>query len=197
MEIHIRKRKMLVTMLTLLLAVAAFAHDKKKQADRAMIEKMEAVPCGAKERGIAGLGAVWASVGVTHVNSDEKLCPQYLLRTDDMEYHVRPLEHKHPVILPVGQEAEFKVKKDKLDMRVPEGNGDSRKKRHYQVVAMKPIDHSETSAPAKYDVPRKDYGGKTAADTNYPGQDRAQTSGQPSSVRVVVARCRETDGGNC
>ena len=47
---------------------------------------------------------------------------------------------------------------------------------------MKPIDHSETSAPAKYDVPRKDYGGKMA-DTNYPVQDRAQTSGQPSSVR--------------
>lgn len=43
------------------------------------------------------------------------------------------------MILPVGQEAEFKGKKDKLDLRVPEGNGESRKHRHYQVVAMKPI----------------------------------------------------------
>ena len=131
---------------------------------------MEAVPCGAKERGLAGLGAVWGSVGVTHVNSDEKLCPQYLVRSDSMEYHVRPLDHKHPVILPVGQEAEFKVKKDKLDMRVPEGNSDSRKMRHYQVVAMKLIDHSETQAPAKYDVPRRDKGGRPVADTNSASQ---------------------------
>ncbi len=170
METLMNRKTLFVTMLALLFAAPAFAHDQKKHADRAMIEKMEAVPCGAKERGLAGLGAVWGSVGVTHVNSDEKLCPQYLLRTDDMEYHVRPLDHKHPVILPVGQEAEFKVKKDKLDLRVPEGNGEGRKTRHYQVVAMKPIDHSETPAPAKYDVPRRDDGGRPVADTNSAGQ---------------------------
>src|SRR5580658_1442788 len=134
----------LISMLTLLLVLPGFAGDRKKHANRAMIEKMEAVPCGAHERGLTGLGSVWASVGVTHVNSDEKLCPQYLLRTDDMEYHVRPLDHKHPVILPIGKEAEFKVAKDKFDMRIPDGD---RKTRHYQVVAMKPIDHSDTSAP--------------------------------------------------
>jgi len=104
--------KLLITMLALLLGVPAFARDKKKHADRAMIEKMEAVPCGAKERGLTGLGSVFGSVGVTHVNSDEKLCPQYLLRTDDMEYHVRPLDHKHPILLPVGQEGEYKLKQD-------------------------------------------------------------------------------------
>ncbi len=49
----------------------------------AMIEKMEGVPCGAKERGLTGLGSVFASVGATRVDSDEKLCPQYMLRTDD------------------------------------------------------------------------------------------------------------------
>ena len=55
-----------------------------------------------------GLGSIWASVGATHIDSDEKLCPQYMLRTDDLEYHVRPMDHKHPVILPVGKEVEFK-----------------------------------------------------------------------------------------
>jgi hypothetical protein len=168
METRMNSKMLFVAMLALLSASPALARDKKKHDNVAMIEKMEAVPCGAKERGVAGLGAVWASVGVTHVNSDEKLCPQYLLRTDDMEYHVRPLD-KHPLILPVGQEAEFKVKKDKIDMRVPEGNSDSRKTHHYQVVAMKPIDHSETAATenSKYDVPRKDYGDKPLAEKSY------------------------------
>jgi hypothetical protein len=154
----------LVGLLALLVAVPGFAGDKKKHPNRAMIEKMEAVPCGARERGLTGLGSVFASVGVTAVNSDEKLCPQYLLRTDDMEYHVRPLDHKHPDILPVGKEGEFKVTKDRLDMRVPEGD---RKMHHYQVVAMKPIDHSEVPSPAKYDQPQQKYMDKSLADKNY------------------------------
>jgi hypothetical protein len=128
---------------------------KKKHAQRAMIEKMEAVPCGAKERGLTGLGSIWASVGATHVDSDEKLCPQYLLRTDDMEYHVRPLDHKHPRLLPIGQEGEFKISKDVLEMKIPDGD---HKKRRYQVVAMKPIDHSDSpevgSNKMKYDKPQ-------------------------------------------
>jgi hypothetical protein len=151
-------------MLALLLAVPGFAGDKKKHPNRAMIEKMEAVPCGAKEHGVTGLGSVWASVGITSVNSDEKLCPQYMLRTDDMEYHVRPLDHKHPVLLLVGQEGEFKLAKDKLDMRIPDGD---HKVRHYQIVAMKPIDHSDVPSPAKYDPPRRDNAEKPLANTNY------------------------------
>jgi hypothetical protein len=172
-------KTLLITMLALLFAFPALAHDKKKHADRAMIEKMEAVPCGAKEHGLTGLGSVWASVGITSVNSDEKLCPQYLLRSDDMEYHVRPLDHKHPVILPIGKEAEFKVAKDKFDMRIPDGD---RKMRHYQVVAMKPIDHSQTAAPesSKYDVPSKDYGDKPLADKNYQDKNMATPAVQPN-----------------
>jgi hypothetical protein len=132
----------LVTMLfALLLAVPVFGRDKKHDA-RGMIEKMEAVPCGAKERGLNGIGSVFGSVGATHIDSDEKLCPQYLVRTDDMEYHIRPLEHKHPVILPVGKEGEFRISKDVMVMRIPDGD---HKKRRYQVVVMKPIDHSATA----------------------------------------------------
>ena len=146
-------KAVLTTIVCLTLAIPVFAG--KKHGQRAMIEKMEAVPCGAKERGLTGLGSVWASVGATHVDTDEKLCPQYLLRTDDMEYHVRPLDHKHPRLLPIGQEGEFKVSKDVLEMRIPDGD---RKKRRYQVVAMKPIDHSDSpevgSYRMKYDRPQ-------------------------------------------
>lgn len=131
---------------TILLALAlpgvAAAKDKKKHAERGMLEKMEAVPCGARERGITGLGSVFASAGIEHVNSDEKLCPQYLLRTDEMEYHIRPTDGKHPVVLPVGKEGEFKIKNDKMFLKVPEGD---RKTRTYQVVAMKPVSTGENT----------------------------------------------------
>jgi len=170
----------LISMLALLLAVPGFAKDRKKHANRVMIEKMEAVPCGAKEHGLTGLGSLWGSVGIAHVNSDEKLCPQYLLRSDDMEYHVRPLDHKHPRILPIGKEGEFKVSKDKFDMRVPDGD---HKMRHYQVVAMKPIEHPETPTPASYksDGPRRDYVDKPLADKNYADKNITKNPEKPNN----------------
>jgi len=134
-----------VMMAALLLtqALPAVAKDKKKQPNRGMLEKMEAVPCGAKERGLTGLGSIFGSVGVTHVNSDEKLCPQYLLRTDEMEYHIQPADRKHPVVLPVGKEGVFKIKKDRMLLKVPEGD---RKTRSYYVVAMKPINSDDSNS---------------------------------------------------
>jgi hypothetical protein len=136
-----------IVVAALVLAAAVPASGgKKKHGERAMIEKMEAVPCGAKEKGITGLGSVFASAGIEHVNSDEKLCPQYLLRTDEMDYHVRPLDKKHPVILPVGQEGEFRIDKDRLYLRIADGD---RKTRAYQVVAMKPTGADPDKAAAK------------------------------------------------
>src|SRR5258708_16192774 len=130
MKINIAMLSALVLAVAIPIPLHAGDKHKKKQPDRGMLEKMEAVPCGAKERGLTGLGSVFGSVGVQHVNSEEKLCPQYLFRTDEMEYEIRPLDHKHPVVLPVGHEAEFKVKDDKMSLKVPDG-GDG-KRREYK-----------------------------------------------------------------
>jgi hypothetical protein len=92
-------------------------------------------------------------VGVTHVNSDEKLCPQYLLRTDENEYEIRPTA-KHPTLLQVGHEAEFKVKKDVIFLKVRDG--DDRKTRSYQVVGIKPTNpdsDSQKSSSAQSNQP--------------------------------------------
>ena len=126
----------LAVALILLAAAPAYAGGKKKnQQERAMLEKMDAVPCGAKQRGLSGLGSFWASVGITAVNSNEKLCPQYLLRTDDMDYRIRPMNLKHPEVLPIGHEIVFKIKKDRMLLKVPDGD---KKMRAYEVVAMEP-----------------------------------------------------------
>lgn len=133
----------IVPCMALLLAIPAAARDKKKHVQRAMVENMVAVPCGAKSHGITGIGSLWASAGLEHVNSDEKLCPQYLLRTDDMEYMIRPQDRKHPVLLPVGQEGEFKIKKDRLFMKVVDGD---KKTRAYQVVSINQLSSTENAA---------------------------------------------------
>lgn len=145
---------LLVGVLVILAAsTIGYAKDKKKRGDRGMLENMQAVPCGAKERGITGLGSVFASVGVTKVSSDEKLCPQYLLRSDQMEYHIRPVDTKHGVLLPVGQEAVFKVKKNILYLKVPDGEKEYRKTRKFHVVAMSPMNPGSTTEHTGYRSP--------------------------------------------
>jgi hypothetical protein len=126
----------------LMAAVPITAGAKKNEPQRAMLEKMEAVPCGAKQKGLTGLGSFWASVGVTHVNSDEKLCPEYLLRSDEMDYRIRPTDMKHAVVLPVGHEVIFKIEKNHMLVRVPEGD---KKMRPYEVVSMQPPSSSQSS----------------------------------------------------
>ena len=131
-----RAKASLIAGLIMISAIpAAGGGNKKKQPERALLEKMEAVPCGAKEKGITGLGTPWGSAGVTHVNNEEKLCPQYMVITDDMEYHIRPTDKKHPVVLPVGKEIVFKIKKDHMILRVADGD---KKEMTYTVVAMNP-----------------------------------------------------------
>src|SRR5580658_10492884 len=132
-------KKSLIAALLLLLAVPSIAVAKDKKGQVGMLESMQSVPCGAKERGVTGLGSMVASLGVEHVNSHEQLCPQYLLRTDGMDYHIRPLDLKHPVVLPIGKEAEFKIKKDRLFLRVADGDKKGKEKPlEYQVVSMQP-----------------------------------------------------------
>jgi hypothetical protein len=142
-------KRSLITVLSLVLAVSSIVQgkDKKKHGDRGMLESMQSVPCGAKERGLAGLGSVFGSVGVQHVNSHEQLCPQYLLRTDEMDYHIRPLDMKHADVLPVGHEAEFKIKKDRLFLKVPDGD---KKTRPYQVVSMQPVESDNKTEATGY-----------------------------------------------
>jgi hypothetical protein len=150
------KLKSFAVVLPLVLATVlpVCARDKKnKVSDRAMLEKMDAVPCGTTQKGVTGLGSIWASVGITHLSANEKLCPRYLLRTDEMEYEIQPAEKKHPAILPVGHEVVFKIKKDHMVVRCADADEGDKKSRDYEVVAMKPTETGPQEASAKPDKP--------------------------------------------
>jgi hypothetical protein len=165
-----------------------FAADAdKKGLERGMLEKMETVPCGARQRGFTGLGSVWASVGITSVNSNEKLCPQYVLRTDELEYEIRPTDAKHPVVLPIGREGQFKVKKDRVYLMVETGS--DRKMRAYQVVGVKQTNAESTAAQdssaseshtqASPDVKEPDTKSSPAENNKTPGTDQTPDTTRP------------------
>ena len=70
-----------------------------------------------------------------HKSTEELLCQEYVLRADHVIYRIRPKDGKHPVLLPIGETAEFRIDKDKLILRVPEAND---KEHEYSVISVAP-----------------------------------------------------------
>jgi hypothetical protein len=106
------------------------------------IVQMDAVACGYDENsGKSVLGEVIGTDNA-HKKTKEMLCQEYVLRSDRVIYRIRPRDEKHPVLLPVGEAAEFRLQKDKLYLRLNELDG---KERDYSVVSMTPTENSATN----------------------------------------------------
>ena len=116
----------------LVLAGMAVAEDRHFYSKGTLAE-MSSVECGLDEN--SGKGLVGEIIGTdsAHKKTRQMLCPEYVLKTDRVVYHIRPRDEKHPALLPVGQDAEFRMKKEVMVLRVPEGDN---KERTYTVVSM-------------------------------------------------------------
>ncbi|HWC18469.1 MAG TPA: hypothetical protein VG498_15715 [Terriglobales bacterium] len=120
----------------LLLASFAVAKDEPVFHQIGLISNMDAVPCGVEENsGKSFAGEILGTDGA-HKKSREMLCQEYVLKTDRVVYRIRPRDEKHPVLLPVGEHAQFRIKKDKLLLAVPELDG---KEREYSVTSIQMI----------------------------------------------------------
>ncbi|HLB86126.1 MAG TPA: hypothetical protein VJK29_00590, partial [Terriglobales bacterium] len=75
-----------------------------------------------------------------HKKTHALLCQEYLLQTDHVIYRIRPKDEKHPVLLPVGGKAQFRLEKDKMILRVEDLDD---KDRNYIVVSMTPREDSK------------------------------------------------------
>ncbi len=97
--------------------------------------RMDSTSCGLQEKGSKSLtGEILGTDGQSK-KTQEMLCQEYVLQSDRVVYRIRPKDDKHPVLLPIGETAQFRIHKDKLILRVPESDG---KEREYIVVSMTP-----------------------------------------------------------
>ena len=117
---------------TLALAVQA----KEPPAyEKAVLVQMDSSTCGYAEKdGKTIAGEIFGTDG-QHKNTKQLLCQEYVLQTDKVTYRIQPKDDKHPVLLPVGETAQFRIHKDKMLLRVPESDG---KEREYIVLSMTP-----------------------------------------------------------
>jgi hypothetical protein len=113
--------------------------------DKGKLVKMESVPCGSVQSGGKGVAGELLGTDSSKTQTQELLCEDYTLETKDVVYRIRPKDIKHPVLLPIGGEVDFRLHKDELLLRVPEGDD---KERAYQVLSMSPRTDSDSSKPS-------------------------------------------------
>jgi hypothetical protein len=102
---------------------------------KGVLTQMDSSSCGYAEKdGKTIAGEIFGTDG-QHKNTKVVLCQEYVLQTERVTYRIRPKDDKHPVLLPVGETAQFRIHKDKLLLRVPEADG---KEREYFVLSMTP-----------------------------------------------------------
>lgn len=126
--------KMKILMMAILLASLAQAKEPKPHQSGTLLQ-MDSAECGVDEN--SGKSFVGEMVGTdsAHKKTHALLCQEYVLQSDSVIYRIRPVDEKHPVLLPVGQTAQFRIRKDKMLLQVEDVDA---KEREYSVVSMTP-----------------------------------------------------------
>ena len=107
---------------SILLAATAYGEEPKAYQSGKLVQ-MDAVSCSARK-------------------TQEPLCQEYLLQSDKVDYRIRPSDTKHTVLLPVGEQAQFRLEKNKMLLRMEDIDN---KDREYIVVSMTPRSDDNTA----------------------------------------------------
>jgi hypothetical protein len=134
-----KKACSLVVCLLLGSICAAKEHDYQKGT----LVRMDSSACGMQAKDSKSITGELLGTDSQNKKTQEVLCQEYTLQTEKLTYRIRPKDEKHPALLPIGETAQFRIQKDKLLLRVPEGDG---KEREYVVVSMTP--RQDTAAQA-------------------------------------------------
>ena len=135
---------MKIRTIAICLLFAGVCSAKEHDYQHGTLLRMDSSSCGTQEKGSKTVaGEIFGTDG-QHKQTQEMLCQEYILQSDQVVYRIRPKDDKHPVLLPIGETAQFRINKDKLILRVPESDG---KEHEYIVVSMSPRD--KDAAPAQ------------------------------------------------
>jgi len=106
-----------------------------KAHESGTLPQMESVQCGYDENSGKSIAGELLGTDSAHKKTHAVLCQEYVVQSEKITYRIRPRDEKRPVLLPVGERAQFRMDKDKMKLRVEDLDG---KERDYQVVSMRP-----------------------------------------------------------
>lgn len=130
---------------TILLAATAQAKDAKHYESGQLLQ-MDSVECGYDEKDGKSLAGEMLGTDSGHKKTHALLCQEYLLQSERVIYRIRPKDEKHPVLLPVGERAQFRMDKEKMKLRVEDLDD---KERDYVVVSMTPRADGKSTTSAR------------------------------------------------
>jgi len=130
-----------------LLIALAQAKDVKVHESGTLLQ-MNSVECGFDQKSAKSFAGELLGTDSEHRKTYQLLCQEYVLRSDRLDYHIRPRNEKHPVLLPVGGRVQFRMVKDKMRLRIEDLDD---KEREYVVVSMIPRTDNNTKTTAAID----------------------------------------------
>jgi hypothetical protein len=107
--------------------------------------QMDSVECGVDENSGKSITGELIGTDSAHKKTHELLCQEYVLQSAHILYRIRPKDDKRPVLLPVGEKAQFRIEKDKMMLSVEDLDS---KEREYNVVSMTPRSENKTPEAA-------------------------------------------------
>ncbi|GAC1438001.1 MAG: hypothetical protein NVS9B5_37830 [Terriglobales bacterium] len=130
---------------TLLVLVGMVQAREAKHFQSGTLLTMDSAECGLDENSGKSFAGEILGTDSAHKKPHTLLCQEYVVQTDRVIYRIRPREEKHPVLLPVGEKAQFRMDKDKMVLRVEDLDD---KEPAYTVVSMTPRSGTKTSQNA-------------------------------------------------
>lgn len=133
-------------LILLLLLVPTLEAKNIKVHESGTLLRMESVECGYDENSGKSFTGELLGTDSAHKKTHSLLCQEYVLQSDRIMYRIRPRDEKHPVLLPVGERAQFRMDKDKMKLRVEDLDS---KERDYIVVSMTQREEGGSKAMAR------------------------------------------------
>src|SRR5215472_14623386 len=87
-----------------------------------VLKEMTSVVCGFEQKSAKGFVGELVGTDDSHSKTRKTFCQEYVVETNQVLYHIRPKEEKHPALLPVGEKVMFRMKKNYMVLKVPEGD---------------------------------------------------------------------------
>lgn len=134
-------RSKFIVSLILCLASAAFAKEPKAYQTGKLLQ-MDSVQCGTAEKLAKSFAGDTLGTDSSNKKTHEVLCQEYVLEGDRVIYRIRPRDEKHPVLLPVGEQAQFRLQKNRILLRM---EGLAGNEREYSVVSIMPRSDASTA----------------------------------------------------
>jgi len=111
----------------LMLASLAQAQEPKKYHTGQLLQ-MESLQCTVFENASHETDA-----------TDKTLCQEYVLQGDNALFHLRAKDVKHPLLLPVGKDVDYRLEEDRFYLHLA---ANDKKDHEYLVVSMEPREKS-------------------------------------------------------